>query len=67
MASAVLPAPEGPKVQFEHDDAHPKAPSLGMGDVLGEALLALVNECRRWRVWANPKYRISWPMNMGDR
>ena len=43
MAAAVFPAPTGPKVKFENDPPHPKAPAMGMGDIPGDVLVALVH------------------------
>ena len=47
MSQVVIPPEEGPKVKFEHDPAHRKAPAIGMENIPDNVLRALVTKMSR--------------------
>ena len=51
MGAAVVPAPEGPKVKFESDRDHPKAPAQGLHNIPDEVLKSLVSKLESEEGW----------------
>ena len=55
MGAAVVPVPEGPKVKFAPDSAHPKAPARGLRNIPVDVLRSLVQKQAR----GGPSVRLS--------